>query len=126
MQIPISPGQPIRLPVRVCGQSGTRELEALLDTGSLFMTGPAADASAIGYPLARSPRITIVTAHGVTEAPWVTLSRVVVGEFELTEVPAICLDIDVAGASSLLGLSILAHLNVSVDGKARMLTITDP
>lgn len=126
MQTAISPGRPICLPVRLYGPSGVRELEALLDTGSLFLTVPAADALAMGYPLARSPRIVVVTANGLTEAPQIVLSRVTVGEFELTDVPAICLDIDVVGASSLLGLSLLSRLNVFVDNKAGILTITDP
>ena len=90
------------------------------------MTLAPADASALGYGLEDCPSIPIATANGVTEAPRIVLSRVVVGEFAFEQVPAICLDIDVAGASSLLGLSLLSHLNVAVDNKAGVLTITDP
>jgi clan AA aspartic protease (TIGR02281 family) len=126
MQISISPGRPIRIPIRVYGQRGARELEALLDTGSLFMTVPTPDAIGMGYSLEDCPRVPIVTANGLIEAPLLKLSRVVLGEFVLRSVPAICLDIDVAGASSLLGLSLLVRLNVFIDHKAGTLTITDP
>lgn len=126
MRVSISPGEPIRVTAHFHGAAGVREVEALLDTGSLFVTKRPGIASALGYSLDGAPRIAIVTANGVTEAPRITLSRVVVGEFALRDIPALCLDIDVAGATSLLGLSLLAHLNFSVDNKTRTLTITDP
>ncbi len=72
------------------------------------------------------PVSTIITANGVTQAPKITLSRVVVGEFEVADVAALCLDIDAAGAASLLGLSVLSRLNIFLDNKSRTLTITDP
>jgi len=126
MQVPIAPGAPIHIPIQVHGVTGVREMDALLDTGSLFMTIPVKDAVKLGYRLDGAPLVTIVTANGLTKAPRITLARVTLAEFEATSVPALCLDIAAAGASSLLGLSFLSHINFSVDNKAGTLTITDP
>lgn len=126
MEFPISPFEPIRVTAHIYGEAGVREVEALLDTGSLFVTIRPGIASALGYSLDSAPSTTVVTANGVTEAPVITLSRVAFAGLEEADVPALCLDIDVAGASSLLGLSLLSRLNFSVDNKAHTLTITDP
>ena len=126
MQFSISPGVPIILPVHVFGATGARRMLGMLDTGASLMTVPPEDAAVLGYDLDGAPTTRVLTAGGTVEARQIVLSRVRVAGYDLTEVPALCLPISVARASALLGLSLLAHLNFSVDNKAGTLTITDP
>ena len=126
MDLTITPGEPIVVPIRVFGRSGAREMDALLDTGASFLTIPPEDAIDLGYSLEESPRVSLATAKGTIEAPKVVLSHVTLGPYDARAVPAICLDIAGAGVSSLLGLSLLARFNIALQSKAGTLTITDP
>ena len=126
MQLPISPGSPIVLPIRIYGERGVREMDALLDTGAAFVTVSPAHARQLGYDWQNAPHVPIVTANGVIRAPRIILSRVSVGEFAEANVEALCLDLPGAGVSSLLGLSFLSRLNVALDAKSQTLLINDP
>lgn len=124
MKIPITAGEPIVLTIRLYGNTGAREMEAVFDTGASFLTIPPEDALDIGYDLAGLPKVTVATANAVIEAPKVILSRVKVGEYLEMDVPAICLDIAAGGVSSLLGLSLIERFNVTIDSKRGLLTLT--
>ena len=126
MRLPLSPGVPITVTLRVEGEKGFCETDAVLDTGALFVTIPTEVALDLGYQVAGAPRVTVATASGVVEAPKIILSRVSVGDVEGTDIAALCLDISAAGVSSLLGLSFLSRCNLAVDWKRQTLTITDP
>jgi len=126
MRLSVSPDTPIILTLRVHGEKGFCETDAMLDTGASFVTIPPEVAHDLGYELARAPRIAVATANGVIEAPKIVLSRVSVGGFEEADVPALCLDISAAGVSSLLGLSFLSRFNVALDWKSQKLVISDP
>ena len=126
MELSISPGSPVRFPIRLYGTVGVREVMALLDTGASVLTISPEAAAALGYDLGRAPTVRVVTASGAADAPRILLSRVQLGEFAIESVPAICLDVSGVGASCLLGLSALARLNVFLDNKSGTLTITDP
>ena len=126
MQISVRPGAPIVLSVRVYGHAGTCDLDGLVDTGAIFVTIPREDAARLGYDVAGAPYLTVTTASGTMEAPTITLSRVSVGEFEVRNVQALCVDLELAGFSSILGLSLLSRLNLNLDHKRQTLTITDP
>ena len=126
MQVPIVPGEPIVLPIRVHGSNGVREMDALIDTGATCMTIPPEDAIDLGYNLKECVMLSAATASGLLEVPRVILSRVVVLGYEQTDVPAICLDIPVGGVSSLLGLSLLSRFELKLDFKNGRLAITDP
>jgi len=126
MQRSISPGSPMIVPLRIHGPAGRGRVLALLDTGASRMTIHPEVADQLGYDGGTAPGVRIVTANGAIYAPEIVLFRVEIGEFVLVNVPALCVAISASGATSLLGLSLLRHLNVFVDNKAGMLTITDP
>ncbi|MBM4034444.1 MAG: hypothetical protein FJ291_22085 [Planctomycetes bacterium] len=127
MQLPIRPGAPIHLTARMFGPAGECELDAVLDTGSLFVTIPPECAQELGYDPENAPLTKVVTAGGVIHVPQITLGRLVVcEEFEAANIPALCLNVSAAGTRCLLGLAFLSRLNFSVDNKAGTLTITDP
>ena len=126
MQVPISPGKAVFVPLRVHGDLGIRETDALLDTGSTYVASPVADAVSLGYSLDAAPKVTAATANGPIEAPRITLSRVELGEFVETDVAAICLDVPGSEIRSLLGLSLLSRFRVVLDPEDKTLTITRP
>lgn len=126
MQLPIVPGRPVVIRIRVYGEKGVREMDALLDTGAAFVTISPRSAAQLGYDLQGAPRVPVATANGVVDAPQILLSRVSFGEFGEADVPALCVDVSPAGVGALLGLSLLGRFNITLDAKVRMLTITDP
>jgi len=126
METQIAAGEPIVLTIRVFGDSGVREMDAVLDTGASFLTIPPEDAMDLGYELAGAPRVAVATANGVIQAPKILLSRVSLGEYVETDVPAMCLDIAAGGVSSVLGLSLLGRFKLTIDYKSGRLTILDP
>ncbi len=126
MRFRIAPGLPVLLPVQVHGPAEVRRLWGMLDTGASMMTIPPQDATILGYDLDAAPMASALTASGIASARRIVLSRVVIAGYEVEDVPALCLDLSVSGASALLGLSLLSRLNVTLDSKAKMLTITDP
>ena len=73
MRIPITPGDPIILPLRVSGPLGSREFEGILDTGSTFLTIPLEDAIDLGYDISHAPHAAVVTANGVIQSPKIIL-----------------------------------------------------
>ncbi|MBM4034447.1 MAG: TIGR02281 family clan AA aspartic protease [Planctomycetes bacterium] len=126
MEIAVSPGSPARLTVRVYGPHGVREIPALLDTGASVFTITPDAAIELGYDLHLAPKVTVATASGPAEAPRILLSRVQVGEFCFEGVPTLCLNVSSLGVSRLLGMNILAQLNVFLNNKTATLLITDP
>ena len=126
MELPVSPGSPVRLPVRVYGPRGVREIIALLDTGASILTITPDIAAELGYDLQRAATVRVATASGTADASRILLSRIQVGEFAFERVPTLCLEVSRVGVSCLLGLSALSRLNVSFDNKRGTLTITDP
>ena len=111
------------MPIRVYGHSGVREMDALLDTGAFLVSIPPEDATDLGYSLDTAPLISVGTANGVIQAPNITLSRIRLGEFDETDVLAICLDIAEGGISSLLGLSLLGRFKIVIDPTGKTLSI---
>ena len=88
----------------------------LLDTGSTFITLPTSIAEGLGYDTA-NPIETVVTttASGSVRAPIVRLASVSALGAELTDVPAMCLDLPAqAHFQGLLGLSFLRHFDVDL------------
>ena len=55
VELPISPGRPLIVTLRVHGRLGVRELPAMLDTGASVMTISPTDASELGYDVGGAP-----------------------------------------------------------------------
>ncbi|MBM4038138.1 MAG: hypothetical protein FJ290_06445 [Planctomycetes bacterium] len=126
MQVSVTPGSPVRLPVRIYGPLGAREVTALLDTGAYMLAIARHAADALGYELDQAPTARIATASGSADVPTIVLARLQVGEFSFDEIPTLCLDSLPVGASCLLGLNVLSRFNVFLDHKSGVLTIADP
>jgi len=121
-----TPGSLVLVRIRVHGRNGAREMQAVLDTGASFVTIPQRDAAELGYDLSRAPQVRLTTANGPVGAPKIILSRLTVGDIEVSDVPALCLDLELAGVSSLLGMSALAHIRIVIDPKQRLISMTRP
>ncbi len=126
MEVSVTPGSPVRLPVRIYGPLGAREVTALLDTGAYMLAIARSAAATLGYDLDQGPTARIATASGSANVPTILLARLQVGEFCFEGIPTLCLDVLPVGASCLLGLNVLSRLNVFLDHKSGTLTITDP
>jgi len=120
MELPLK--TPITLFVRIKGNTGTRELRAVLDTGSAYTLIPKKDVLQLGYqawydPLApiEGPGVKAVTGSAIVEAPFITLQEVSVGvAWELPRP---------SGADVILGASFLKNFTLTVDYKKGILRI---
>jgi len=112
--------------VEIHGPAGVREIDVILDTGAVYTVIAWDVAKDIGYDPAISRRRTpIITAHGVIEAPLITVERIRWGELEAEDVDVVCHDIpELAGIEGLLGLSFLRHFRTFIDYTAGVLEIT--
>ncbi|MBM4041036.1 MAG: hypothetical protein FJ290_21255 [Planctomycetes bacterium] len=126
MKLPLMPGMPIMLFVRVAGPAGERELLTVLDTGATYTLIPTEDAIELCYDLAAAPREEVMTANGPIQAPQIVLQEVCVGDLRARNVEALCHDMPGAQISALLGLNFLEHVRVKIDLKARTLELEDP
>lgn len=125
MEISITPGRIIHVPLRVHGPAGARELDAILDTGAAFLAIATVYAETLGYDLQAAPEVTVTTASGEAPARRITIDRVVLGELVEDRVPAICLDLP-GVMSSLLGMSFLGRFRILLDPKKHLLSVTRP
>lgn len=127
MRIPLPASlKSIRLFVRVTGPGASREIQAVLDTGATFTVIGTGLALRLGYDLARAPRVRVLTANGLLEAPRITLDSVSAADVCAERVEALCHDMPGGQVSALLGLSFLEHVRLRLDLKGRALEMEDP
>lgn len=115
----IEPKRPIILPVQIRGDGKTREVDALLDTGASYLVIPTLDAIDLGYDLTKAPKLSVVTANGIIQAPLIVADAVQIGHYIARDVETLCLDMVGDRISSLLGLSLLSRFRVVIDYKAK-------
>jgi clan AA aspartic protease (TIGR02281 family) len=125
MEIPITPGRIIHVPVQVHGPLAASEMDAVFDTGAAFVTIGTTDAEDLGYDLGAAPEITVTTASGEAHARRIALDKVVLGNLVETQVPALCLDLP-GGMSALLGMNLLGRFRILLDPTKHRLSITRP
>lgn len=119
---------PIVVRIRVEGPRGSREIDAVLDTGAGLTCISWDTTRDIGYdPAIAEKRLSIVTANGVIEAPVIKIKSISIGELEARDVDAICHNIpEISAVNGLLGLSFLRNFSLHVDFKLGKMRIEDP
>jgi len=129
MELPLK--TPITFFVRIKGETGVRELRAVLDTGSAYTLIPKKDAIQLGYQAWYDPLISdsgqgVKTVMGsiIIAAPFIILQEVSVGELTAKNVEAVAWDMPrPSGADVLLGLSFLKNFTITIDYKKGILRI---
>jgi clan AA aspartic protease (TIGR02281 family) len=118
LRMQIEPMSPIILPVQVHGRGRTREVDALLDTGASYLVIATQDAIDLGHDLTLTPKLSVVTANGVIQAPLIVVESIQLGQYVARHVQALCLDMVGDRVSSLLGLSVLSRFRLVLDYKS--------
>ncbi|HYX24518.1 MAG TPA: retropepsin-like aspartic protease [Thermoanaerobaculia bacterium] len=118
LRVQIEPMSPIILPVQICGRGRIREVDALLDTGASYLVIATQDAIDLGHDLTLAPKLSVVTANGLVQAPLIVVESVQLGPYTARDVQTLCLDMVGDRISSLLGLSLLSRFRLVLDYKS--------
>jgi hypothetical protein len=119
-KIPFTPGLPVLVSVKI---NGAGPITLILDTGAdRTMVAPEA-LQRLGISTGNGPRGILrgVTGASYVDAVWV--SSVEVGEAKVGPLLIIAYDGDLKNADGLLGRDFLAHFNVTIDSKERIVTL---
>jgi hypothetical protein len=120
-KIPFTPGLPVLVSVKI---NGAGPITLVLDTGSdRTLVAPEALQS-LGISIENGPRGILqgVTGTSYVDAVWV--NSVEVDEARVGPLLIIAHDADLKAADGLLGRDFLAHFNVTIDSKERVVTLT--
>lgn len=119
---------PITLRLKAKGPKGTREIDAILDTGAVYTTISWDVAKDIGYdPAVSEKRTRIITANGIIEVPMIQVESFSVKELEARNVDTICHNIpEISTVDGLVGLSFLKHFTVCMNFKEGRMKMEDP
>jgi predicted aspartyl protease len=119
-KIPFTPGLPVLVNAKI---NGAGPITLILDTGSdRTLVAPAA-LQGLGISTENGPRGILkgVTGASYVDAVWV--NSVEVGEAKVGPLLIIAYDGDLKTADGLLGRDFLAHFNVTIDSKERVVTL---
>ena len=131
IKIDIFPEKPITVFVRIKGNRGTRELRAIIDTGSQYCLVPMIDALKIGYDDAyfvasgEPGSGTLMATQGcLIETSEIVLKEVSIGNLIAKDVKALCFDLPrPSGLEAVLGLSFLKNFKTTIDYQKGLLTL---
>jgi clan AA aspartic protease (TIGR02281 family) len=114
--------------VKINGPKGFREIDMVLDTGSVYTVIAWDVAKDIGFdPAISERRMPIITANGIIEAPLITVQGIHIRDLVAESVDVICHDIpEITGIEGLLGLSFLKHFRTLIDYNRKVLEIVKP
>jgi hypothetical protein len=119
-KIAFTPGSPVLVSARI---NGAGPITLILDTGAdRTLVAPAA-LQRLGISTENAPRGVLkgVTGMSYVDAVWV--NSVEVGEARVGPLLIIAHDADLKAADGLLGRDFLAHFNVTIDSKERVVTL---
>jgi len=119
-KIPFTPGLPVLVSAKI---NGAGPIALILDTGSDRTLVTPAALQRLGISTENGPRGILkgVTGTSYVDAVWV--SSVEVGEARVGPILIIAHDADLKAADGLLGRDFLAHFNVTIDSKERVVTL---
>ena len=103
VRVPV-PIPPI-VPIRIHGPLGTKDVDALLDTGATFCIISTDEALHLGYDLAGAVELSIATAGGLIRVPKLTVDSIEVLGFRRPRVPVLVKDLAEAGLKAIIGWS---------------------
>jgi hypothetical protein len=119
-KIPFTPGLPVLVSVKI---NGAGPITLVLDTGSDRTLVTPAALQRLGISTENGPRGVLkgVTGTSYVDAVWV--NSVEVDEARVGPLLIIAHDADLKAADGLLGRDFLAHFNVMIDSKERVVTL---
>jgi hypothetical protein len=119
-RIPFTPGLPVLVSARI---NGAGPITLILDTGADRTLVAPEVLQRFGISIGNGPRGILkgVTGASYVDAVWV--NSVEVGEAKVGPLLIIAYDVDLKAADGLLGRDFLAHFNVTIDSKERVVTL---
>lgn len=114
------------VPIRVSGPHGTKDLDALLDTGATYCILSPEDAEDLGYALRAAPHVRVATAGGLIVLPRLTLTAVEVLGLRRTHVATLVKDLSDSGLEAIIGWSFLDRFRVTIDARRKSLELSAP
>jgi hypothetical protein len=119
-KIPFTPGLPVLVRAKI---NSAGPITLILDTGSdRTLVAPAA-LQRLGISTENGPRGILKGVTGTSYADAVWVNSVEVGEARVGPLLIIAHDADLKAADGLLGRDFLAHFNVTIDSKERVVTL---
>lgn len=119
-RIPFTPGLPVLVTAKI---NGAGPITLILDTGSDRTLVAPATLQRLGISTENGPRGILKGVTGTSYADAVWVSSVEVGEARVGPLLIIAYDGDLKAADGLLGRDFLAHFNVTIDSKERVVTL---
>ena len=119
-KIPFTPGLPVLVSAKI---NGAGPITLILDTGSDRTLVAPAVLQRLGISTENAPRGILKGVTGTSYADAVWVNSVEVGEATVGPLLIIAHDADLKGADGLLGRDFLAHFNVTIDSKERVVTL---
>ncbi len=129
MKVELPLKTPITIFVRVKGERGEREFQAILSTGSTPAVISKIDAMQLGYDIIQDlteeeEAINAVTSSGTIEGLEIPLKEVRLGDLVAKDVQAVVLDMPtVGGVDMLLGTSFLKNFKTTLDYDKEILVV---
>ena len=119
-KIPFTPGLPVLVSAKI---NGAGPIALILDTGSDRTLVTPAALQRLGISTENGPRGILKGVAGTSYVDAVWVNSVEVGESKVGPLLIIVHDADLKAADGLLGRDFLAHFNVTIDSKERVVTL---
>ena len=119
-KIPFTPGLPVLVSAKI---NGAGPITLILDTGSDRTLVAPAVLQRLGISTENAPRGILKGVTGISYVDAVWVNSLEVGEARVGPLLIIVHDADLKGADGLLGRDFLAHFNVTIDSKERVVTL---
>jgi hypothetical protein len=119
-KIPFTPGLPVLVSAKI---NSAGPITLILDTGSDRTLVTPAALQRLGISTENGPRGILKGVTGTSHVDAVWVNSVEVGEARVGPILIIAHDADLKAADGLLGRDFLAHFNVTIDSKERVVTL---
>ena len=113
------------VPIRVTGPLGSKDLDALLDTGATYCILSPEDAEDLGYAPTQASQVRVATAGGLLVLPRLTLAAVEVLGLRRAHVLTLVRDLSDSGLEAIIGWSFLDQFRLTIDARHKHLTLAD-
>ena len=123
IRLPVS--IPPVVPIRLHGPRGTKEIDALLDTGATYCVFSWDDVLQLGYNVTSATSVPVARAGGIIHAPQVIMTAIDLLGFRRLRVPALVKNLEGSGVKALIGWSFLDRFRVTIDARRRTLELSD-
>ena len=115
------PGSPVLVDAKI---NGLGPIRLILDTGAERTIISPSVQSRLGLSLENGPPITLKSVTGLGYASRVWVEVIEIGETGVGPLLVVVYAADLKGADGLLGRDFLSHLNVTIDSKEKVVTLT--